>query len=93
MTAHTLVHVFSTPQFAVNITTSTNIRETDLWYSSRTMVVDLRHRFIVIHMNEMTVFWPIGTANRNRCVILINNGKSVTKIYSDRPGAIVFDDN
>ena len=28
----------------------------DIYYSSRTIVVDLRHRFTVIHMNEMNVF-------------------------------------
>ena len=26
-------------------------------YSSRTIVVDLRHRFTVIHMNEMNIFY------------------------------------
>ena len=46
------------------------------------IVVDLSHRFTIMHMNETNL------TNRNRLVIHMYNGKSVMKVYYDSPKSI-----
>ena len=54
-------------------------------YRSRTIVVDFRHRFTVINMNDTPVLLV-----KYIYFIHMYNGKPVTEVYSDRPGTIII---